>query len=181
MIRRRIPPGAVLMPALLLPFATAQGADLAIVKAMTVVADQVNTANPKALPGSSLDYAITVTNPLGNGLAPVRNEVIADVIPARLALRVADYGAAGSGPVEFADGNLLGTGLLATGLTYNFVSLASATDAVDFSSDGGATWTYVPTADAGGYDARVNAIRVRLTGTHSAGTSFRLRFRTRIR
>ena len=41
----------------------------------------------------------------------------------------------------------------------------SLTDDIDFSNDGGVTWTYVPTVGADGSDAAVNAIRLRPKGT----------------
>ena len=163
-----------------LPLAAAKAAGLAISKTQLVVADAVNALNPRAVPGATVDYAITVTNTNGvlSGQA-IANVAITDAIPAKTMLRVTDYGSAGSGPVEFADGNLLGTGLLGSGVAYGFAGLASATDSVDFSADG-VTWTYVPVPDAGGYDARVRAVRIRLSGTQVAATSFRLRFRVRV-
>lgn len=163
-----------------LPLAAAQAAGLTVAKTQTVVADQVNILNPKALPGATVDYAITVTNPNGalSGQA-IAAVAIVDAIPAKTVLRVADYGAAGSGPIEFADGNLLGLGLSGSGLSYGFAGLASTTDSVDFSVDG-VTWTYTPVADANGYDSRVRAVRIRLSGTQTASTSFRLRFRVRV-
>ncbi len=172
---------AVVLAALLAPLAAAQAAPLAVTKTAAVVADQVNALNPKALPNATVDYAIRVDNPntllSGQAIAAV---MIQDTIPTNVVLRVADYGSAGSGPVEFMDGNLLGLGLLGSGLNYGFTSLASTTDGLEFSNDG-TTWTYTPVPDAGGYDANVRAIRVRLTGTQAAGSAFRLRFRVRLK
>ncbi|WP_242097325.1 MULTISPECIES: hypothetical protein [unclassified Sphingomonas] len=158
--------------------AVAPAAPLTLVKSSSVVADSVSTANPKALPGATVDYALMVTNPVANGIAPVGSIAITETIPATVKLRIADYGASGSGPVEFGDGSLLGTGLLATGLAYRFTSLASASDGLEFSD--GSSWAYVPVADAAGCDAHVRAIRVTMTGTHAAGTSFRLRYRVQV-
>lgn len=164
---------------LALPVA-AHAAPLVITKTSAVVADQVNLANPKALPGATVDYAIRVDNPngllSGNAIGAV---VIADTLPTTVALRVADYGAAGSGPVEFADGSLLGLGLLGSGLGYSYAGLASATDGLEFFD--GVTWSYTPVADAQGYDANVRAVRVKLTGAQAASSSFRLRFRVRLK
>jgi len=157
--------------------AAATAADLTITKTSTLISDDLGQLNPRAMPGSVVDYAITVRNP--NGLTtPVGAEVIADTIPTTVSLRVSDYGAAGSGPVEFADGNLLGVGLLGTGLSLRWTSLASTTDGVEFSN--GSSWSYIPVPDAAGYDPRVRAIRVTLTGNHATATTYRLRFRTRI-
>ena len=71
---------------------------------------------------------------------------ISDPIPANTALRVADIAGAGTGPLAFANG------ATSSGLTYTFTSLASATDDVEFSKDGGTTWTYTPVPGADGCD-----------------------------
>ncbi|MES2754008.1 MAG: hypothetical protein V4659_05025 [Pseudomonadota bacterium] len=166
--------------ALLLPLCAVHAAPLTVAKSSVVVADQVNTLNPKALPNATLDYAIRVDNP--NGILSgnvVRVVVIEDTLPLSVKLRVADYGAAGSGPVEFMDGNLLGLGLLGSGLGYTFTSLASATDGLEFFD--GTSWSYTPVADAEGFDTRVRAVRVRLSGTQAALSAFRLRFRVKLK
>lgn len=168
-----------LAAALALPAAPLRADNLQIVKSTAVVADQVSAINPRALPGSDIDYTLMVANPLANALLPVRQVVISDTIPVYARLKVADYGAAGSGPVGFTDGDLLGLGLLGSGLTYSYASLASATDGLDFYD--GASWGYVPVADADGYDGKVRAIRVTLTGTQATNSSFRLRYRVRLR
>lgn len=162
--------------ATLLPVTAVQAADLTITKTSTLVSDDLSLLNPRALPGAVVDYAITVRNP--NPITTVvGTEVIADTIPPNVSLRVNGYGL-GSAPVEFADGNLLGLGLLGTGLSLRWIALNSATDGIEFSN--GSRWDYVPVPDADGYDAKVRAIRVTLTGAHTTGTSYRLRFRTRI-
>ena len=153
-------------------------AALTVTKATSVVADGVSTLNPKALPGASVDTSLTVASPLANGVTPIAGVTVTDLVPVTVKLRVADLGAAGSGPIEFTDGGLLG--LLGSGLTFSYIALASTADGVDFSSDG-VTWTYVPVADASGCDAKVRAIRVRLSGDEAAGSGFRLRYRVVIR
>ena len=166
--------------AILTPIAAVHAAALVVTKSSTVVADQVNAINPKALPNATVDYAIRVDNP--NGILSgntVGGVVIADAIPTTVILRVADYGGAGSGPVEFADGSLLGLGLLGSGLNYGFGGLGSPTDGIEFFN--GTTWSYTPVPDAQGYDANVRAIRVKLTGTQAASSAFRLRFRVRLK
>ncbi|WP_174298205.1 hypothetical protein [Sphingomonas bacterium] len=165
--------------ALALPLFAATAASLQIAKSSSVVADQVSTLNPRALPGSDIDFALVVTNPTQNALATVGKVVIVDTIPIQARLRVTDYGAAGSGPVGFTDGSLLGLGLAGSGLTYGFAGLASATDGLEFSTDG-SNWTYTPVPDAGGFDGRVRAIRVTLSGTQAPASAFRLQYRTRL-
>lgn len=156
----------------------ASAAPLTITKTSTTVSDPMGNLIPRALPGAVVDYKILATNPLANLTSPVRNVVIVDQLPANLVLRVTDL-VAGKGPVEFADGNLLGTGLLASGLTYTFTSLGSTTDGIEFWN--GTTWAYQPVPDASGYDANVRGVRVTLGGTFSTLTSAQLRLRAKIR
>ena len=160
--------------------ATLGAAGLTVTKTSTIVADGMGTLSPKALPGALVDYQLLVASPPGNLLATVANVTVTDVLPATVKLRVADL-VAGNGPIEFVDGNLLGLGLLGSGLGYSYAGLGSAADGVDFSDNGGVTWTYVPVPDAGGFDPRVRAIRVRLAGSQVAGSGFRLRLRVAIR
>lgn len=160
---------------------TASADPLAVSKTATVISDPLGDAAPKSLPGAVVDYRALVTNPLGNLLKPVRNIAVVDVLPSNVVLRVSDLASAGSGPIEFMDGSLLGTGLLGSGLGCAFVSLASTTDCIDFSSDGGATWSYTPAPDANGYDANVRAIRVKPLTTFATSGSFQLRYRVKIR
>jgi hypothetical protein len=56
---------------------------------------------------------------------------------------------------------------------------------LDFSNDGGATWTYTPSANADGCDPSVTSIRVKPQGTMAANTGsgnpyFEIRFRVRV-
>ena len=84
--------------------------------------------------------------------------VITDSIPANMALRVLDYDATTSGPVEFVDG------APSSGLGYTFVALDDPDDDVAFSDDGGATFDYEPTAGADGADPAVTTIRINPKG-----------------
>jgi uncharacterized repeat protein (TIGR01451 family) len=162
---------------LALPAAPALADALTMARTASVITDQVSVTNPKALPGSTVEYTITITNP-NSVLAPVTKEVITEAIPAGTALRISDVGATGSGPVEFADGSLLGTGLLGSGLTFSYAGSNSTTDDLEFSN--GTTWTYLPSPDANGFDPAVRAVRLTLHGTHVAGTRYRLRYRVKI-
>jgi len=148
---------------------------LTVVKLTSVVWDPVNgNDHPKAIPGAVVEYSIAVANPAPN---PVDSGtvVVTDPIPAPLELRVADLAGAGSGPVAFANGSP------PSGLAYTFASLASASDDLEFSSDGGATWTYVPTPGPDGTDPNVTGIRVNPKGVFNPGNAqFTLKFRARI-
>ena len=153
---------------------------LVLQKNTLTVSDPFNTTNnPKAIPGSLVEYTITALN---NGRGEVDNDslVITDAIPANVALFVGDLGLPGSGPVAFTDG----LGSAASGLSYNFGGLIDATDDVEFSVDG-VDYSYVPTADVDGFDSTVRFVRVTPTGTflgNSGATprSFDLALRVRL-
>ena len=162
--------------AALLPLAAVHAAALVVTKSSVVIGDSVSTVFPKALPGASVDYAKLVNNPngilSGQSIGAVQ---ISDTIPANMIFSTANYGGA-NGPIEFTDGDLLGLGLLGSGLTYSFRGFADDTDSVEFFD--GVTWSYRPVA---GVDPSVRAIRVTLSGTQRALSSFRLRFRVRVK
>ena len=82
---------------------------------------------------------------------------ISEQIAANVALRVSGFGVGGS-PVQFSDGSP------ASGLSFVFVSLGDPGDDVDFSNDGGATFTYTPVPDATGVDVSVTDLRITPTG-----------------
>lgn len=173
---------AVLAGAGLLAPTAASAAPLTATKTATVISDPLGDAAPKSLPGAIVDYRIVFTNPLVNAtnVQPLTAMTIDDVLPASVVLKVSDLAGAGKGPVEFLDGAIIpGLGLLNSGMTCSFVSLASATDCVDFND--GTGWGYVPVPDANGYDAKVRAIRVRPVTNFSAGGSFQLRYRVMIK
>ncbi|MDG6347908.1 hypothetical protein QAA18_04015 [Luteimonas sp. 8-5] len=147
----------------------AKTVSLTVVKLSMVHSDPVNgTSNPKAIPGAFVDYLITIMNP---STVPVDPDSVwlTDMIPDELMMVVADLVAPGSGPVEFTDGSP------ASGLHLGISD-------VEFSSDGGATWAYVPTAGSDGTDALVKALRINPKGTFNPNNAaFQVRFRTRVR
>jgi hypothetical protein len=145
---------------------------LAIAKTSLAYSDPVNgTTNPKLIPGGLADYNLTVTAP--SGTAPSNNSVIVtDAIPANLSLFVGTY-APGPGPVLFTAGG--------SGLTYGFTSLSNTTDDLEFSNNGGVSWTYGPTADANGVDATITHVRVRPKGSMAPGSSFTINLRARVK
>jgi uncharacterized repeat protein (TIGR01451 family) len=138
--------------------------DILVTKLVETVEDPVNgTLNPKAIPGSIVEYTITVAN---QGAGTVDNDatVIIDAIAADLCFRVVDAGGAGPGPVDFRDGSP------ASGLNYTFTSLGSTTDDIDFSDNGGVTFGYAPSDDGSGCDPDVTHIRVNPKGVLAADT-----------
>ena len=150
---------------------------LVFMKTVSVTSDPVNgTTNPKNIPGAEVLYTLRVTN-TGAGTVDNNTILVTDPIPANTDLFVGDLGAVGSGPIVFVQGTPT------SNLTYTFTSLASSTDDVEFSNDGGTTWTYVPTPP---FAPAVNRIRLNPKGIMAGASGglnpfFELRFRVRIR
>ena len=129
------------------------------VKSSTALSDPFNgTTNPKRIPGAAVRYDVTVTN-TGEGTVNADTVYIIDAIPDHTDLYVNDFGGAGSGPVAFSDG------VPTSALTYTFSSLASTTDDVAFSNDGGVTYTYTPVPNGNGVDPNVTHLRINPKGT----------------
>jgi len=146
-------------------------------KSVSILNDPVNGAvNPKAIPGAQVQYQIQVTN---SSYGPVQDNtlVVVDPVPANTEFFSGSLD--GGAPYVF-----VGSITPASGLTCPFTALNNFTDCIDFSSDGGTTWTYVPN---GTFDAAVTHIRFRPSGRLNGDTplgapspSFTLQFRVRI-
>jgi uncharacterized repeat protein (TIGR01451 family) len=142
-------------------------APLTIAKSSLAYTDPFNnTTNPKLIPGSYVNYTVTVANPGG---VPVTSGsiLVTDPTPANLSLYVANLPGA-TAPLVLAAGS--------SGATFTFAGLASTTDDLEFSNNGGTTWTYVPTPNSGGVDPAVTHMRIRPKGNMAAGSSFTLNF-----
>ncbi|MDX1499913.1 MAG: hypothetical protein R3176_08455 [Woeseiaceae bacterium] len=134
--------------------------NLLVSKEFTTISDPVNLGvGPKPIPGSTVEYTITITNQ-GPGTVDMDTFEISDAVPNDSCLLVTDLG--GGGPVRFTDGNP------ASGLTYTFTSLGSATDDLEFSADGGASYGYTPVAGPNGCDPAVTHLRIVPKGTFAA-------------
>lgn len=141
-----------------------QPPDPVVVKASSAHSDPVNgTTNPKRIPGAFVNYQVTVSNNRG-GTIDADTTLITDAVPANTVLYVGDFAGPGLGPVEQTDGSV------ACGLTYSFTSLASATDDLSFSNDGGVTYSYIPVPDANDVDAAVTHLRINPKGVFAART-----------
>ena len=150
-------------------------ADLSVVKTWF---SSTSAFGDFSLPGATVEYLITVTNS-GNAPPNYDSVVSVDALPPELALVITDFGGPGSGPVEFADGTP------ATGLTCNFISLASTSDCIDFSTNG-TNFNYTPTDSGDGTDPAVTHLRIRPSGymagdTGSGDPAFTARFRAKIK
>ncbi len=154
------------------------GPSLLVTKQSSTVSDPVNTTNPKSIPGAVKLYTITVTNQ-GTGAVDNNSVLIIDNIPANTRMFVGNLGAPGSGPVAFVNGSP------SSALTWTYTALNNLTDDLDFSNDAGATWSYVPVPDGAGFDAAVNAIRMRPKGVMPGqgvpgSPNFQLQFRVSV-
>ena len=165
--------GQAATPTASVAFAVYTPAPITVVKASQAYSDPVNgTTYPKAIPGGYIHYTISVVNPAPYPIDP-DTIVVADPTPANLALFVNSLPSVTS-PVLFQDG------ATSSGLTFTYAGLSSAIDDVDFSNDGGTTWTYSPIPDGSGFDSAVSNIRIRPKGTMAANSSFNLTLRYKL-
>ncbi|MEO1034948.1 MAG: hypothetical protein AAFX44_05235 [Pseudomonadota bacterium] len=127
------------------------GVGLSIAKTIEVDRDPVSgDTNPFAIPGAVVRYSIDVRN-AGSGSPDGNSLTVVDSIPSQLSLCVAMQCFSG-GPVTFDDSaSPIPTGLTIAGIEY--------------SDDDGASFGYVPTGDANGFDAAVTDVRITLAGT----------------
>lgn len=136
-------------------------------KTSAVFSDPVsNTTNPKRIPGASVDYTIAINNASGSTLDN-NSMILSDALPTTTRMFVGNL--SGGAPFEFSAGT--------SNLTCTFVSLSDTNDCIDFSNDGGTTWTYTPTAAGDGTDAAIRAIRFRTSGSMPASGAFTVKYR----
>ena len=119
------------------------------------------TVNPKAIPGAKLRMTMEIENP--NPFALDGNTLAFTLpTPARLQVALDGDGTASTGYLATAEGSP------ASSLAVTYTSPASTTDDVDFSANGGTSWTYDPTTSP----KAVTTIRIRPRGTMAAGSKF---------
>ena len=145
--------------------------DLTVSKISSVIADPVNgTNNPKAIPGATVEYLITVTN---TGVDATFPDTVSVLDNGPTDARMCLISRAG-GPVIFGDPGAN------SGLTYSFASLGSGADDVEFSSDNGTSFTYTPVDDGTGCDANITDFRVNPSGAMAGGSTFTVTVRYRV-
>jgi hypothetical protein len=155
--------------------------DIIMVKSVQTFSDPYNgETNPKGIPGAVMLYTVSATNQ-GIGATDADTVFLTDPIPVNTELFVGDINGVGSGPVLFTDG----TPPDDSGLTYTFTGLNIFTDDVDFSSDDGSSYTYVPVPDTDGFDANVTHMRINPKGTFKAASggdipTFEVKFKVRV-
>lgn len=146
---------------------------LRITKTSAVISDPANgTTNPKRIPGSIVQYSVTVSN---TGVGPVDANTVAitDPVPANSDLFVST---AGGPPITFTNG------AVASGLTFTYPVNVGFSNQVG----GGGPYTYAPTANANGVDPAATGLRIApvgtLAGSSAAGDpGFTVTFRVRVR
>jgi|GEM_PF-1071991 len=156
-------------------FVCSPDVDLTVSKVSSIIADPVNgTTNPKAIPGATVEYLITVTN-IGADSVFQDTVSVLDNGPAGAKMCLIDRN---GGPVIFSDpgGN--------SDLTYQYggpgdvaADLSVTTDDLEFSNNSGTTFTYVPVDDGTGCDANVTDFRVNPSGAFSGGGNFTITVR----
>lgn len=158
--------------------ATVVQPSLTFMKTVAVTSDPFNGGtNPKNIPGAEVLYTLNVMNS-GNGALDSNSLSIVDPVPTNTELFTGNL--SGGAPFQFTD-----SAAPVSGVACAFIALNNLTDCVDFSNDGGTSWTYVPN---GGYDPAVTHLRFRPTGILNADTvagapspNFNLGFRVRIK
>lgn len=141
-------------------------ASVTAVKTSMIVSDPINgAASAKRIPGSLVDYSLSIANPAVDALDQDTMAVI-DSIPSEVKLFVEDL-SQGS-PYEFAAND--------SGLSCVYGGGLGASDCVEFSIDG-ADWSYVPVPDADGADAAVRFVRFRPLGSMAGDSGFGIRYR----
>lgn len=128
--------------------------------------DSVNgTSFPKTLPNSKRKVSISVANP--DIVATDKDPMV--VVPIAGKQYLSLLGDGGNSPIGFD------SGASGTALKLSYVDPGSTTDDVDFSIDGGQSWAYAPSGDAGSQRI-VNAVRFKPKGSVAAGSNFTVSF-----
>jgi hypothetical protein len=157
------------------PLAASDGGtnNVSISLSSRIVDSPETTANSASvIPGTIMDYSLGVAGPSGSAPAAT-GFAFGTVIPRNMILFVRDLRSAGSGPVEFTDGD--------SGLEFRFETLGSPGDGLEFSNNGGQSFDYVPIPDADGYDRNVTHLRIKPTGTLGPVAARHNRFSVRYR
>ncbi|MEP4945890.1 MAG: hypothetical protein ABJT35_16085 [Parasphingorhabdus sp.] len=153
------------------------GENIAIGLSSNIVSSPLGQGNAaQVVPGAVVDYSVSVTGPTLSGSAAT-SFMITDVIPEHLILFVGDLARSGAGPAAFVDND--------SDLEFSFEGLTSTDDSVEFSSDGGMTFDYIPVADADGFDQNVTHIKLRPRGVllpvSGKYERFSLRYRMKVK
>lgn len=149
----------VLPPAVSVGSMDTQLPNLQVTLSPLVIDDPINaTSNPKALPGSHTRMQVEVTN-IGQG-APAEDTVtFSTSIPSNSWLYLP------ATPFTFTDG------AVPSALGFTYAGPSSTSDSIEFSNDGGATFSHEPMVNPAGAAVSVTDIRVTPSGKMSCGTA----------
>ncbi len=151
---------------------------LSVSKVSSIISDPINgITDPKAIPGATVEYLITVTN-TGLSNTDPGTVVVWDDGPADAKMCLI---ARSGGPVIFGDPGSN------SNLTYDYggagsveTDLAVTTDDLEFSDDDGVTFDYTPIDDGEGCDTLITDFRVNPAGSFAAGGNFTITVRYEI-
>ena len=159
--------------------------NITLTKNVDVYSDPIHGTNTatsfaKAIPNAVLTYTISASNS-GPGAAQINSIWIADAIPLNMFMNVLDFDdVADTGPIKVLPS------ASPSGLNYNFESLSSNSDDLEFSANNGASFTYSPTPDSDGIDENITHFRINPKGIFQAPaagespTQFTIKFRVRL-
>ena len=128
--------------------------DLGVVKDVATISDPINMGtDPKAIPSAVVNFTLSVENT--GSLSPDTDSLtVVDTVPAELSLCVTAACLSGGPVILDATGSPVPPGV--------------TIGAVEYSDDGGSTWSYSPSPDGDGFDGNVDAVRITLSGTLSS-------------
>lgn len=159
--------------------------NITVAKFVEVFSDPVQGVNEtnnfsKALPGAILTYTISAQN-TGPGITKNNSVWISDAIPNKTHMLVKNFNDIDrQGPVMGLPINLN------SGLIYQFKSLDSDSDSIEFSNTNGSNFDYNPVADSDGIDKNITHFRINPKGIFqapAAGESpsqFTIKFRVQL-
>lgn len=119
-------------------------------KSISIVSDPFGNPDPFALPGSVVEYTLSVTNE--GQLLDTDTVVLTDALPGDVKLIVT-----GASAFELTDG------ATPSDLSLNWINAASTSDGVSFSTDG-SDFSYTPMPDGDGADGAITHVRFSTTG-----------------
>lgn len=126
--------------------------NISFVMSSTAVQGQEGQGNARKVFSRTVVYfAVSEMGPTV-GASPATSFSISNAIPDQMSLFVGDLGPEGSGPVELVEND--------SGLDFAFDGLVGLADALEYSSNNGWSFNYIPDADADGYDDKVTHIRI---------------------
>lgn len=125
---------------------------------------------PKLTSGAIVEYMVTAAIPDGS----VTFNSFTEAVPPFMALYIGDMGD-GSGPIMWEAND--------PGIRISYENLESVNDNIEFSSDGGQSYDYVPAPEQEGFNRKITKFRVKPTFTpeFGGGAETVIKYRMRVR